>query len=186
MVLLILFTSCTTQPVTNIETKSSSVPTKTPVINESDENYKILMETGMFAIDAIGENGAIPKELKAFGKLYTKDNAKEYFIDLEKNATLEGKLYALCGLYYLDNSYFYEVIEKYKTMKSKVFCMFGCLMHEFKVYGLIENDKDNNVVRLFDTNDTIEAWRKRNNIDSVMYDFIGGGYPYTVRMNSVM
>jgi len=74
-------------------------------IDEANPNYLTLKNTSIFAPGAISDRGIIPEEIRAFGKIFEKENAVNYFYKLEFEANNQGKLYALCGLFYLDYDY---------------------------------------------------------------------------------
>ena len=140
--------------------------------------YDMLMNTNRFADGPIGAAGATPDEICAFGKLLICINAKDYFIQLEQEATIEGKMYALCGLYYLDYDNYNTYIEKYLNDSTGITVMYGCIMYSMSVKELIKNDE---ALRLKDINDTVNKWdnRKRPKY-GFSTDFYGGGTPNNV------
>lgn len=115
--------------------------------------------------------------VRAVGKLIVCKNAKDYFIQLEQDATLEGKLYALCGLYYLDYSNYNTYLEKYINDSSEV--QWWGSINSIPVKELIKVD---GAVRLKNLNETISKWLKRTRTDvmKISLDFYGGGIPESV------
>ena len=62
----------------------------------------------------IGEANEVPQQVIAFKELYFGENVKDYFLRLENEGTDAGKLYALCGLYYLDKRTFDRLTKKHQ------------------------------------------------------------------------
>ena len=139
--------------------------------------YDTLMNTKRFSSGRVGEGGILPDEIRAVGKLLICKNAKNYFIQLEQTATIEGKMYALCGLYYLDYDNYNSYIEKYINDSTEIFMMSGCIMYTTTVKELIKKD---GAVRLTDINDSIFDWYKKNDNIELVGDFYGGITPNLV------
>lgn len=153
-------------------------------IDETDIDYLCIKNAMFFAESGVGYAGEIPDEIYAFGRLIKKENALDYFYKLESEADNEGKLYALCGIYYLDYNNYYYLMEKYGSSEETVSYMAGCIwMEDYPINELIKRD-DNGVVRLENNTDTIDKWLKRNSTTSFIEDFYGGSIPNMVMQNS--
>ena len=139
--------------------------------------YGVLLNTDGFAYGPVGYAGSTPDEIHAFGKLLVCENAIDYFIKIEQEATIEGKMYALCGLYYLDYANYKTYIEKYLNDSTEILTIRGCLGFEHPVKDLIKDDR---AVRLMNIRDTTDKWVKRNRQDWYVCDFYGGGIPSSV------
>ena len=177
--LLITLTACATTQTSNSKTDISLKN-----INEKDSDYICLKNAAFFADGGVGEAGQIPNEIFAFGRLFKKENASDYFIKLESEAGNAGKLYALCGLYYLDYSNYNYLMEKYCSDAETVTYMQGCIMSEYKMSEIIKREGADGspVVRLKNNKDTLNAWCARNpTADGFTMDFYGGAIPYSVR-----
>lgn len=154
------------------------------LINNLD--YIRLKNAPFFAYGNVGYAGETPKEHYAFRRLLNKENALYYFSKLERSANNEGKLYALCGLYYLDYDSYGNLMEKYGSSDEMVRFMSGCIISDEPISEIIKNDDRDGTpaVRLRDKEDTIEAWFGRNNFDrknGYIVDFYGGSIPYLVK-----
>jgi len=149
-------------------------------IDETDRDYEFLKNAPFFANGGVSYSGRIPDEIYAWGRLMKKTNALDYFYKLESEANNEGKLYALCGLYYLDNENYDYLMKKYGSTDEKVSYMSGCVRYEgYSINELIKcNGKS--VVRLKNNEDTVEDWLERNKRSSFAIDFYGGSIPYLV------
>lgn len=139
--------------------------------------YDLLLNADIFAFGPVGYGGSIPDEIPALGKLMICKNAKDYFIQLEQEATIEGKLYALCGLYYLDYDNYNAYLEKYLNNSDEVQFQYDCIGIEIPVKDLIKFD---GAIQLKGINDTITKWVKRTHQNEGGMDFYGGGIPYGV------
>jgi hypothetical protein len=64
--------------------------------------------------------------VKAYRELLKRPQSDIAFKSLLKEATLPGQLYALCGVYYTDHSFFLTVIEEYKNRSDYVRTLFFC------------------------------------------------------------
>ena len=146
---------------------------------EYQESYELLKHAEYFANGGIGFSGDTPDELAAFSELYGSPHAKEHFQKLEAEATMAGKLYALCGLYYLDYENYQQYLAPYKTSKENVKYFAGCSLVTHPVSDLIYTEQEP-VMRLESPDDTIEAWPDRTGASGWRYDFYGGGYPASI------
>lgn len=142
--------------------------------------YNFLAKAEVFSCDPISDGGFMSEEIKAYIKLFNSQNAKDLFKQLEGEGTIEGKLFALCALYYLDNTYYNKVIEKYILSDKMATEQYGCFRSELKVNEIIKKNEEN-VVRLSNEKDTISKWLERNNLSEFGVDFYGGGIPYELK-----
>ena len=106
------------------------VKKETRKINKKDKNYILLKKAKFFATGGVGIVGEKPDEIEAFAQMIRYSDAKNYFVKLEEEANNEGKLYALCGLYFLDKEYYYAILDNYMSSKDKVTTMGGCIQQE--------------------------------------------------------
>ena len=120
------------------------------------EAYDVLCKAWAFSDSATGYGGEMSEAIKAYSKLYKSHNAKDVFKHLEKDANMQGKLYALCAYYYLDNIYYHERIKYYIKSDEEVKLQYGCIGFSDKVSSVIKNEDGND-------------------------DFIGGGIPATLK-----
>lgn len=143
------------------------------------EAYTTLYKATKFSYEPVGYAGSMTKEIEAFSKIRNSRYAKKVFEELEREATAAGKLYALCGLYYLDYDYYYMVIDEYSKSDIQVETFSGCTKGNESIKDLIKSDYDP-TVQLSSNRDTIFKWCKRNKIDCFGLDFYGGGIPCTL------
>ena len=97
------------------------------VINTSNTDYQTLLNAELFTYGSIGYPPSLPETIKAFHRLLAGINARLYFIDLEQNATNEGKLYALCGIYHTDFNLYQSLMGSYTKNTRTVHYMQGCM-----------------------------------------------------------
>lgn len=146
-------------------------------IDETNSDYLCLKDASFFTDGYVGVAAEMPKEIYAFGRLVRYRNALDYFYKLEQEASNQGILYALCGLYYLDYDNYPFLMEKYGSYEDTVTMMFGCIQYEWRFNDVIKID---GAVRLNNNKDTVDKWLLRNPTDDYMLDFYGGGFPNSV------
>ena len=89
--------------------------------------YKTLCKADTFSYGGVGYAGSMSEETEAYAKLYKSKDAKKVFLCLEKDANIQGKLYALCAFYYLDNAYYHKQVQNYMKSDENVKLMAGCI-----------------------------------------------------------
>jgi hypothetical protein len=108
------------------------------------EAYKTLRKADTFSYGGTGYGGDMSTETQAYVKLYQSIDAKEVFVELEKDSNMQGKLYALSALYYLDKELYDDLVEKYTDSQRSVDILSGCLGGTYDVRDVIRtDDKDN-------------------------------------------
>ena len=150
-----------------------------PLNDEGKKAYDTLVVAKRFEDVAIGPDGSLSVLVRAYRELLKQPQADAAFKSLLKEATLPGQLYALCGVYYTDHSFFLTVIEEYKNRSDYVETLFGCIGGDIRVSKIVES-KAPNVVRLSSPKQTISEWLRKNRAvtkKGYVVDLIGGGYP---------
>lgn len=72
-------------------------------------------------------------------------------------------------------------VEKYMNVDNIATIFSGCKLIKVELKELMKN-KSENVVRLSNNLQTIEAWRNDNNVtNGFTVDFYGGGYPQLIK-----
>jgi hypothetical protein len=151
--------------------------------NEGKKAYDTLVVAKRFEGVAIGIDGHDSELVKAYRELLKQPLADEAFKSLLKKATLPGQLYALCGVYYTDHSFFLTVIEEYKNRGDYVEVMFGCLGGRMPVSEIVES-KAPNVFRPSSPKQLISKWLRKIlavTEEGYLLDIVGGGYPSTFK-----
>ena len=103
------------------------------------EAYEVLAHTGTFTDGPIGIAGATPIEHQAFVLLLKDPQAESYFDRLLAHGSLPGKLYALCGIHFVNRQKLHSVSLPFSSMHTKVETMNGCLISYEKCSALIPN-----------------------------------------------
>ena len=143
------------------------------IIDRENPDFQLLAGASFF--DCRHPFANIHDEINTFGRLYQDSNALNYFYILEVEASIEGKLFALCALYFLDYDYFRYRIEYYALSEDYVNIYYRN-NPLFRLKDVIKsNSKD--AVRLRNNEDTISDWLKRNFTRSFTVDFYGGSIP---------
>ncbi|MEJ2665037.1 MAG: hypothetical protein P8107_13515 [Spirochaetia bacterium] len=148
-------------------------------ISYETNDYRILKKAEYFATGGIGYSGEAPEAIIAFKHIFNSKNAKEQFIALLSEATYEGRLYALCGLYYHDYKRYAEEINLYKNSVIEIQLFSGCERFKDSIKNIIEK-QNKSTVRLKDNKQSIEEWAEEYHVDlseGFEIDFIGGGIP---------
>ena len=151
-----------------------------PLNDEGKKAYDTLVVAKRFEDVAIGPDGSLSVLVRAYRELLKQPQADAAFKSLLKEATLPGQLYALCGVYYTDHSFFMTVIKEYKNRSGYVTTKMGCLVFQRVPVSKIVESRAPNVVRLSSPKQTISEWLRKNRVvtkKGYVVDLIGGGYP---------
>ena len=144
-------------------------------LEEAGSDFVFLKNAPYFATGGIGYAGQTPEIIHALRRLFKEDNALEYFRELIATANVEGRLFALSALYFLDNENFHYLIENHFDPEETIIYISGCIVsNEFPIYPLLYRES---AVRLMDTQDTLREWLDRYDVDTFSLDFYGGGIP---------
>ena len=152
-------------------------------INISNPDYLLLSNAEFFACDGVGYGTDIPAEIFALRRLVWLKNGRDYCIMLEKYGNNQGKLYALCGLYYLDYPYYTQLMEKYVQNSEEVVSWVGCVVMTYTVkdivlYQMQPYDDGAVLVRLANNTESLDNWLAKNDTpNGFIVDFYGGGIP---------
>jgi hypothetical protein len=149
---------------------------------EGAQAWRILRDAERFTDDAIYDGGTTPVEVRAWRWLMREPQAGAAFAQLLEAATLPGRLYALCGLYYSDPAGFATAVEPYRASDATLFFQTGCVgLADMPVAELIEARRMP-AIRLASRDESIEAWTRRTaNAEGYQLDILGGGYPSLFR-----
>ena len=150
-----------------------------------EEAFTRLLGARRFTDDAIYVGGVTPNEVVALRRLGDEPHAAEAFAALEEHATLPGRLFALCGLYYADPARFRERVEAYRTSDETIFFQTGCVGIADQAVGELVERAGDGVVRL-QGDETVKEWlARRGNPNGTRggywYDIVGGGWPNVFR-----
>jgi hypothetical protein len=110
-----------------------------------DKNaYKILCKADSFSTSGTGYGGDMSQETEAYAKLYKSKDAKEVFVQLEKNSNMQGKLYALSALYFFDKERYDLLVQEYMDSDKTVRIMAGCILGSYPLSEIIKAENGNN------------------------------------------
>lgn len=139
--------------------------------------YTVLAETPEFCGLLVGASGSTPTVVYAFRTLLASPQADAAFKELLLEATQEGRIYALCGLYHTDPIHFEKVVQMYRTSDEPVNALFGCISYTMTVGEIVEKKDGPAAVRRRDRKQSFEVWRKEMQSKNLGLDVIGGGWP---------
>lgn len=155
-------------------------PAARPALSAAgEEAYERLLHATRFTDHAIYAGGVTPNEVIAVRRLWREPGAAAAFAALEREATLPGRLYALCGLYYADPTTFRARVGAYRESDETVFFQTGCSgLRDFPVSELVEREP---AVRLA-PGQSVKAWAAaRESNEGYFHDLVGGGWPNLFR-----
>ena len=152
------------------------------------EAYHTLLVARRFENKTIGYAGDPSKLVEAYNILLKEESGAEAFKALLSKATAAGQLYALCGLYITDSSFFYWSVYRFKQSKDIVDTLSDCIGFGRPISALIEADKpiiiDHNRPQeslreyLELNNQMVIEWNKRKGPPPAVFelDILHGGY----------
>ncbi len=145
---------------------------------------RVLARTDRFTDLGIGAGLERPVEVDAMRVLFREPEADAAFKFLlgretrrEWRSTREGRMFALCGLWYTDPDAFRGEAERLLEEEGGggVRTFFGCLMSEdTTVADLVRHPGDDPVARLKDRRQSIREWREETEVEGAAYDIEGG------------
>ena len=153
---------------------------------EGRNAFQKLMTASTFEDTYIGEGGVLSEYIKAYRVLLEEKKRVGAFKLLLEKATIAGKLYALCGLFDTNHTFFLKAVENFKNSEEEVMTQSGCTLGREKVKSVVFNDS-RDTIRLKNPLQTMEDWRKSVGISenwSYSIDIYGGGYSLNFRKQS--
>lgn len=142
--------------------------------------FEVLKGTPTFSSTTVGIAGITPSEVFAFRDLLDEPKADEAFKALLKEAAPEGKLYAVCALWFTDPAEFQTQVKMLRDTSMKVNHVDGCERGEERVSRLLWSTEAG-AVRLKDNKQTIKEWLDTNKPANMFYDIGGGAWSSLLR-----
>ncbi len=145
--------ACLPLPFGTMPTPTSAPRTTTPTAFETtlapalQEAYRSLRTTNTFSGPAVGVAATTPDTVKAL-RVILKDPAAEKMLkQLLAEATWEGQLYALAGLYVINPEFARTVAKPYQSNLKMVQTLFGCITAEMPVSEVTKQILEGNLPR---------------------------------------
>jgi len=133
--------------------------------------YALLHDAEEFTSTHLDVAGVPSCLVVAFQTVLESRDAKAAFRSLLAEATLEGQLYALSGLYFVDQEDFAAQLPRYLAMTTPVNTHFGCAESQTPVHLVVSASKPLDPSRL-------EAWHQANPLaEYPPIDIATGGWP---------
>lgn len=142
--------------------------------------FEVLRSAPSFSSTTVGIAGITPNEVFAFRELLDEPKADEAFKVLLREATPEGKLYAVCALWFTDPAEFQTQVNRLTDTSMKVKHVDGCEQGEERVSRLLWSPEAG-AVRLKDNRQTIKEWMEANKPANLFYDIGGGAWSSLLR-----
>lgn len=142
---------------------------------EVREAYERLARAARFTDAAIYDGGATPNEVVALRILAREADGAALFRALESEATLPGRLFAMCALWELDPANFAQHLPRYRASDATVFFQTGCTgLPDVPVRELVERPDG---ARLAAGQHAREWAAQRADAGARWsYDLVGGGW----------
>jgi hypothetical protein len=153
-------------------------PAELGLEGDAADSYRILLSAERFTDDAVGYAGITPLEVRAWRRLDAHPRAPEAFAALADHATLAGRLYAACGLFYCDPDRFQREVAALERNGGSVELMQGCVIQTTCPVGELVRVEGDRVVRLERRDQTTREWVRSHGLtEGYGLDIAGGGYP---------
>lgn len=120
---------------------------ETTLAPEMQEAYRLLHAPGVFSGPAVGVAATTPDAVKALRVVLKDPAAEKIFRQLLAEATSEGQLYALAGLYVINPEYARMVAKPYQSSKKMVQTQFGCVNAGMPVSEVTQQILEGNLPR---------------------------------------
>jgi hypothetical protein len=141
--------------------------------------FEVLKNADTFCDEHVGYAGVTPPEVTALRSLVKEKEAGGILTRLLEEASVPGKLYALCGLYFCNYAEFQRSIKPFRTSKGTITTFMGCIRGEESVADLVER-REPGVVRLAGPKDSLRDWLSKHPAakdNGFRVDIYGGGWP---------
>ena len=160
---------------------ASTLPAQPPELSaRGRQAYEMIKDTRCFSSTAVGVAASTPPVVFAFRDLLEEPKADAALKALANEATPEGQLYALCGLWFTDPAAFQSMVKELRKSDRKITRMNGCMRGEETLNAVLESS-EKDVVRLRDNRQTIKEWLESHSGKSMSYDIAGGAWPSMLR-----
>jgi hypothetical protein len=164
---LALLSACRERPL---------APKRPALSPEGERAFDLLLAATRFTDDAVGDGGETPPEVEALRTLWKERDPGAAFAHLAAHASLSGRLFGLCGLWYADPAGFDRAAVPLRELETKIPIQMGCEGGEMPVRAIV--DQREKGVRLVSRTQSIKEWFASKPADiSARYDIVGGGYP---------
>lgn len=105
--------------------------------NPPSKSFQKLAKASFFSMGGVGFAGVISKEQLALEELLKTDDAESQLKELLQKAKMEGKVYALLGLYIKNKQLYDEKVQPFRKMDVKITVQQGCIVSEAELTKVI-------------------------------------------------
>lgn len=102
------------------------------------EAIALLNCTEFFTASYVGINAVVPGQVRALNVIMQQSDAKDLLLRLQHEASPEGQLFALCGLYLTDRVTFDQLADEYRQRHGTVQTIAGCIVTEERIPKVLE------------------------------------------------
>lgn len=141
--------------------------------------FGVISHTQRFTDGAIGDGGETPAEVSALRVLIQDPGAAPALRRIYAEGSTGAKLYALCGMWFVDRSAFTQHVHELAAHTGTVEYQSGCMIDERQaVADLVRSDRAH-VVRLRGPDQRVKDWARQAGMLEGGYwlDIEGGGIP---------
>jgi hypothetical protein len=118
---------------------AASAQTTQPAKMTRNDAIALLRCTEFFTSDAVGYAAVVPGQVHAFNVILKEPDAKQVFATLQREASPEGQLFGMCGLYVIDRETFDKLLPEYRKRHGTVQTMIGCIVSDDPVRVVIQD-----------------------------------------------
>jgi hypothetical protein len=134
------------------------------------------MTADTFTSSHISNVGLTPPVVHAFRALFKAPDSRERFTRVAQQATVEGQLFGLCGLYFLDPAAFEREGSRLRAADTGAHVQFGCVYESMTTTELLTPDP---AARQLPHEWDAALWSRP--LDGVRLDIPSGGHCYSLR-----
>lgn len=109
--------------------------------SSADEAESILLAARSFDDVAVGYAGETPATVLAYRKLFRARDGVDRFRKVVEQGTPAGKLYGLCGLFFLDPGAFNQQLAQLERSRAPVVRRDGCIASKTTVHDVLTRDE---------------------------------------------
>lgn len=168
---LVFFTGCISWRASCFRDVTPASPQEIRGRLQARKAYALLRDAKEFTSSHVDSAGSPSCLVVAFQEVLGSRSAKMAFKRLLGEATIEGQLYALSGLYLVDPEVFAAAVPRYRAMTTRATTQFGCVVGQMPVHLIVETGAPLDPKEL-------KTWHEENPLaEYPPVDIISGGWP---------
>ena len=112
---------------------ASAAAADVPTTQPAKDAFFRLRCTDCFTSAYVGPEMLVSTDVRALNVILDQADAKDLLLILQRTASPEGQLYAMCGLYVIDRAAFEALLPQYQNRHGAVQTLEGCIVGDAQI-----------------------------------------------------